>query len=900
MLKLIKKVLIIFLLVLLIGVTCLGEFPIPLTEAIIADHDAVYNFDKIPDKYLDIVKTMLVVIPGESHGTAYLYGLELLEAMNSKYSVKTIWSLKPGSKLEKSTNGSLVVSRPYISNTVTLSWASDGGEEDFWTNPNAITMMKAFLTYQKNNGNPVSAFGFGWCYDMSKIETGVLLGEPDPEYGVHWYGRSQAGPNGSLPWGIDKEDNVLTGNSVNLDTYINAVKEYNACESGTFTFFTTGPVDDGHSDSINGTEAGYQKYLKHMAIRNHVLNNGGFLFDYADILCWDENGKECMEKWNSYQFPRIAPAYAMTPTNGISSGYGKAGGEHDANNDGFDDDYGILLQGGCHISREGCIRLGKAMWWMLAKMAGWDGNTQEPDLAGPEVVSVGISSATTVNIIFNEPLDEVTATNISNYNIASPILVFKAELSGTMVTLTTSEHQSGTYSITIANIKDKAANIMNTAIKSYSYKGGDDKTPPLDVIQVNDGLGPDISFTNSTTSLSANWSASSDPESGIIKYWYAIGTSPGRTDLLDWTDNGNNLQVTVTGLSLVENRAYYISVKAENGVGLQSLNWKSSNGQRIDVTKPVIGNIQVTNLTAAGAAISWITDEPATSNFEYGLTTDCGSTVNGSINPATEHTVVLTGLKPGTGYHYLISTIDLAGNTNVSEDSFFTTLPGPNDNGLVAYWNFDKDNETTIFDSSGNNHDGKLDHPIQWVPGQSGSGVLLNYNNVDFINLSSTDFGLTNELTISAWVKINGDTGSPQVLIKRGQYSYPYSIALWYNCKGFYIQSCIRTTGSTSPVYVCSDVTKFPIEIGKWYHVVMTYKSGALVIYLNGEVVDSKNAVGSLTFDSSSHETYIGAAPGRAGNPPTYYFNGVVDEFRIYNRALSADEVALLYNIPSE
>jgi len=87
---------------------------------------------------------------------------------------------------------------------------------------------------------------------------------------------------------------------------------------------------------------------------------------------------------------------------------------------------------------------------------------------------------------------------------------------------------------------------------------------------VNDGTGSDIDTATSSTQLSANWSPSSDPESGIARYWYAVGTSPGATNTVNWTSAGATTAVTVTGLSLVNNQKYYFTVKAENGVGLMS------------------------------------------------------------------------------------------------------------------------------------------------------------------------------------------------------------------------------------------------------------------------------------------------------------------------------------------
>lgn len=123
----------------------------------------------------------------------------------------------------------------------------------------------------------------------------------------------------------------------------------------------------------------------------------------------------------------------------------------------------------------------------------------------------------------------------------------------------------------------------NVCLKAYT---DDDSTPPTAVSTVNDGLGADVSVTGSTTSLSANWTASNDPESGVAAYYYAIGVSAGDTSVTGgWVNNGAALSVTRTGLSLANGQTYYFGVKAVNGVGLYSVPaW--SNGQTVDVNQP--------------------------------------------------------------------------------------------------------------------------------------------------------------------------------------------------------------------------------------------------------------------------------------------------------------------------
>lgn len=127
-----------------------------------------------------------------------------------------------------------------------------------------------------------------------------------------------------------------------------------------------------------------------------------------------------------------------------------------------------------------------------------------------------------------------------------------------------------------------------------------DWTVPLTIDYINDGLDADISTTSSNTQLAANWSVTSDPNSGIARYWYAIGTSPGAVDIVNWTDNWYADTIVHTGLSLTYGETYYFSVRAENGAGLLS-EIISTNGQLlVEPTEPPLANFNAINTDLCG------------------------------------------------------------------------------------------------------------------------------------------------------------------------------------------------------------------------------------------------------------------------------------------------------------
>ena len=115
-------------------------------------------------------------------------------------------------------------------------------------------------------------------------------------------------------------------------------------------------------------------------------------------------------------------------------------------------------------------------------------------------------------------------------------------------------------------------------------------------------------------------------------------------------------------------------------------NIPSSATAAADTTPPSISSVQTTNLTSTGVAITWTTSEAADSRVDYGLNTSYGSMVpsTGYDNIyVSSHSITLSGLQPGTLYHYQVKSRDAALNLGYSADYTLTTaaasipLPAP-------------------------------------------------------------------------------------------------------------------------------------------------------------------------------------------------------------------------------
>ncbi len=89
---------------------------------------------------------------------------------------------------------------------------------------------------------------------------------------------------------------------------------------------------------------------------------------------------------------------------------------------------------------------------------------------------------------------------------------------------------------------------------------------------------------------------------------------------------------------------------------------------------PSITYVSVSDITYTTARVTWTTDEPATSQVEYGETTDYGLSTPLDEDRVTSHNVMLSGLEPDTTYHFRVNSKDALGNLAISDDYTFSTL----------------------------------------------------------------------------------------------------------------------------------------------------------------------------------------------------------------------------------
>ena len=205
--------------------------------------------------------------------------------------------------------------------------------------------------------------------------------------------------------------------------------------------------------------------------------------------------------------------------------------------------------------------------------------------------------------------------------------------------------------------------------------------------------------------------------------------------------------------------------------------------------------------------------------------------------------------------------------------------------GIVLNFSFDEGSGDVAMDLSGNGHDGKIDKP-EWVDGKIGGALKFGgAGSGTWVTVESTDALNVNECTFMAWINAETWDGTRQIVGKsvhggctgRGQYG------LFSESGTFKLR--FETEGGRTDLNADLPATN------EWLHVAFTNDGDMAKLYVNAEVVSEGDVPGVLK--SVDDPLRIAQDCDRENN----VFAGMIDEVRLWNRALSGDDIAVLMDL---
>jgi len=186
-----------------------------------------------------------------------------------------------------------------------------------------------------------------------------------------------------------------------------------------------------------------------------------------------------------------------------------------------------------------------------------------------------------------------------------------------------------------------------------------------------------------------------------------------------------------------------------------------------------------------------------------------------------------------------------------------------------------------IFSQDGNVLPGNM-YNVAWVDGLTGQAMAFNGVNSYVLVANSAGFNPTTQVTMEAWVYA-GDQKTAKIIEKGDWDGHSIGQDLWQGWQAN---------------IVTADGGKYSIDWGQgrpalntWYHVAYTYDGSTLRLYVNGVQVNSMAVSGNLKVNN--RPVIIGADVGKV---PQKLFNGTIDQARMYDAALTADQILAHYD----
>lgn len=198
------------------------------------------------------------------------------------------------------------------------------------------------------------------------------------------------------------------------------------------------------------------------------------------------------------------------------------------------------------------------------------------------------------------------------------------------------------------------------------------------------------------------------------------------------------------------------------------------------------------------------------------------------------------------------------------------------DEALVGYWPFNEGAGNIAVDASGNGHDGELIDNPSWVAGKYGSALAFGAGGEYVVVPDDDALDLSEAVTYMGWFNLREAIAGQRRMMSKNDsifflfdFSDPSSLDFLVKPNNSFAES-----------------TTIDWVLGEWYHFAGTYDGNALRIYING--VLEGEATGVAPIATSNLDLWIGADDY---NLPVTTFPGILDEIRIYNVALTENEI---------
>jgi len=337
-----------------------------------------------------------------------------------------------------------------------------------------------------------------------------------------------------------------------------------------------------------------------------------------------------------------------------------------------------------------------------------------------------------------------------------------------------------------------------------------------------------------------------------LYYWQATEPMPARVDV------GEQTTYTLTGLAA--GQTYNFAVTAYNSLG------ESADSNVVSTTFPADAPVAHFSATPSTIPLTVTLTSTSTGTITSWAWTFGDGGTSTAANPQHTYTAVGT-------YTVQLRVTGPSGVDTATAPVTVSPIPGAS---LVAAYSFDEGSGPTVTDVSGQGNHGTISGATWTTAGKFGGALVFDGTRAVVTVPDAAALRLTTALTLEAWVSPSVVTSAWRDVIYKGNDTYALEATSG--------NSSVPAGGSTFGGRWVAAYGPTALRVNRWTHLALTYDGATLRLYVNGVQVASQAQGGRLPTS-----TY----PLQIGGDSIYgqYFQGTIDEVRIYNRALSAPEI---------
>ena len=374
--------------------------------------------------------------------------------------------------------------------------------------------------------------------------------------------------------------------------------------------------------------------------------------------------------------------------------------------------------------------------------------------------------------------------------------------------------------------------------------------------------------------VAISWVASTDTQGTVASYRI----------FRDNVEVGISVTTSFTDSTVQGGQTYLYSVSSIDDTGNesnQSATLSVDTPSAPDNEAPSIpAGLTLSSVTATAVSFSWTpsTDTQGTVAL-YHIFRDGSEIDTSTVASYTDNTVVAD-----TAYVYNVTAEDNAGNESTISANLNVDTTVPSGPALLAGYAFEEGTGQTVLDLSGNGNNGTLGgNAIRNLTGQPGESIEFS-GSTSHINLGAMDI-TTPTMSIALWFKPDDFGTHDARLISKANGTASSSHYWMISTRRSSGQKKLRFRLKTDNGGTSTLIGSAALIVGQWTHVAATYDGTVMKLYQDGIEVGSLAKTGTIA-TSTSVEAWVGANPGN-----TRYFDGLIDDVRIYGEALDVTTI---------